>query len=78
MSKLLTVKEIAERTGLAPWRLYELFEKGQGPACLRVGRTIRVPEKALDQWVEEEIQREAVKLAKKQAGKGKEFDKPTP
>lgn len=52
--RLLRVKEIAGLTGLEPWRLYELFAAGEGPKHMRVGRTIRVSEAALAEWIEQQ------------------------
>lgn len=52
--KLLSVKQAAERTGLATWRFYEIIKADKGPRCMRVGRTIRISEHALAQWIEEQ------------------------
>jgi excisionase family DNA binding protein len=50
--RLLRIKEVAELTGLPCWRLYELIERGEGPPHMRVGRTIRISEAALVEWIE--------------------------
>ena len=50
--RLLTIKEVAEATGLQRWRLYELISKGDGPPVLRIGRTLRFSENALIKWIE--------------------------
>jgi excisionase family DNA binding protein len=52
--RLLRIKEVAEKTGLARWRLYELIGRGEGPPHMRVGKTIRVSEAALVRWIEEQ------------------------
>ena len=51
--RLLRVREAAEVTGLERWRLYELIARGEGPKHMRVGRTIRISEAALVEWIEE-------------------------
>ncbi len=50
--KLLRVKEASERTGLAAWRFYDLIARGKGPPHMRVGKTIRIAETALVEWIE--------------------------
>ena len=51
--RLLTIQEASEQTGLPRWRLYELIARGTGPACMRVGRTIRISAAALVHWIEQ-------------------------
>ncbi|HXM38302.1 MAG TPA: helix-turn-helix domain-containing protein [Gemmatimonadales bacterium] len=53
--RLLTIKEVEEKTGIARWRLYELLKQGKGPPVLRIGKTFRVPADALVQWIEEQV-----------------------
>ncbi len=50
--RLLRVREAAEVTGIEKWRLYEIIKRGEGPAHMRVGRTIRISETALVEWIE--------------------------
>jgi len=50
--RLLTIKQASQATGLPIWRLYELLARGEGPAHMKVGRTIRVSEVALVTWIE--------------------------
>lgn len=50
--RLLRVREAAEVTGIEKWRLYALLKRGEGPAHMRVGRTIRISETALVEWIE--------------------------
>ncbi len=49
--RLLRVREAAEVTGIERWRLYALLKCGEGPPFLRIGRTLRIPEDALVQWI---------------------------
>ena len=56
--RLLTIKEIEAKTGIARWRLYELIAEGKGPPVLRIGKTLRVPEDALVQWIEEQVKQQ--------------------
>ena len=51
--RLLRVREAAELTGIERWRFYELLKRGDGPPFMRVGRTIRISETALVEWIEE-------------------------
>lgn len=50
--RLLRVAEAAKLTGIERWRFYSLLRRGEGPAHLRVGRTIRIPEAKLVEWIE--------------------------
>ena len=52
--RLLRVREAAEVTGIERWRLYALLKCGEGPPFLRIGRTLRIPENALVQWIEQQ------------------------
>jgi excisionase family DNA binding protein len=66
--KLFTVKQAAEVTGLAEWRLYELIAQGKGPRHLRIGRTIRVPQPALVAWIDEGLEKQdQAEAARKEA-----------
>jgi len=51
--KLLTVREVAKRTSLQTFRIYQLLREGRLPA-IRVGRTYRISEAALAQFIERE------------------------
>ena len=53
--RLLRIKDVAEITGLQPWRFYELIAQKKGPPHLRVGKVIRVPEDALIRWIDEQV-----------------------
>lgn len=52
VSKLLTVRQVAEALGLQTWRVYSLLKAGRGPRFLRLGRTLRVSEAELVRWME--------------------------
>lgn len=54
--RLLRVKELEAITGIEAWRWYELFAAGEGPDHIRVGKTIRVRDDALDRWITEQEQ----------------------
>jgi excisionase family DNA binding protein len=54
--KLLTVKQLAEKTGLPKWRIHELCAQGKGPPFLRIGKTYRFAEDAVVRWIEEQSQ----------------------
>jgi excisionase family DNA binding protein len=46
---LIDVREAARRVNLSPATVYALIAKGQFPAK-RVGRVLRVPVRALEEW----------------------------
>jgi excisionase family DNA binding protein len=52
--RLLTIKEVSQRTGVPRWRLYQSISEGHGPPVVRMGRAIRVSEVALQRWIEGE------------------------
>ena len=54
--KLLRVKEASALTGIEEWRFYELLKQDKGPRCMRIGRTIRISEAALVEWIETQHQ----------------------
>lgn len=47
---LLTVPEAAARLSLSRATTYQLVRRGDLP-CVRVGRTVRVPARALEAWI---------------------------
>ena len=52
--KLLYVRQAAELTGIQRWRFYQLIKSGEGPRHMRVGKTIRISEHALAEWIDEQ------------------------
>lgn len=52
--RLLRVREAAKQTGIERWRFYELLKCGEGPPHMRIGRTIRISETALVEWIEQQ------------------------
>jgi excisionase family DNA binding protein len=54
---LLRIPETAEALGLSRSRIYELIGDGTIPT-IRIGRSIRVPRRALDEWVEQQLGRD--------------------
>jgi len=52
---LLTVRQASKLIQLAPNSVYALINRPKNPLpSIRVGRAIRVPAAALNQWVEEQ------------------------
>ena len=47
---LLRVEEVARLLGIGRSKTYELIARGELPS-LRIGRLVRVPRHALDQWI---------------------------
>ena len=54
--KLLRVAEAAKLTGIEKWRFYNLIRAGEGPRHMRIGKTIRISEAALVEWIDEQHQ----------------------
>lgn len=52
--RLLRVHEVAKQTGLEKWRIYQLLKRGEGPKHMKIGKTIRISEHALAQWIDEQ------------------------
>jgi excisionase family DNA binding protein len=62
--QLLTMGEVAERTGIARQTLYQLRCRGEGPPTFRLGNVVRVRESALEQWISESEAAEQARLAR--------------
>jgi excisionase family DNA binding protein len=56
--RLLSPREVSKVTGLQTFRVYQLIREGRLPA-IRISRTFRVSETALNRWIEEEESRGA-------------------
>jgi excisionase family DNA binding protein len=52
--RLLRIKEVEQLTGIEAWRLYEVIAAGKGPPHMRIGKTIRISETALAEWIAEQ------------------------
>jgi excisionase family DNA binding protein len=50
--ELLTVEEAQHVLGIGRSKAYEMIRRGELPA-LRMGRLVRIPRRALRQWIEE-------------------------
>lgn len=48
--ELLRAEEVARILGIGRSKTYELIARGELPS-LRIGRLVRVPRHALDQWI---------------------------
>lgn len=60
---LLTLEEVAERTGLAVNTLHPMRARGQGPASFRLSNRVRVRESALEAWLAAQEAQEQARLA---------------
>lgn len=47
---LLTIPEAAAQLGLGRSKMYQLLAEGAFPV-VRIGRAVRIPSKALEEWV---------------------------
>jgi excisionase family DNA binding protein len=50
---LLRMPEVAERLSISRSRAYELAAAGRLPGVIRLGKSIRVSAKRLDEWIEQ-------------------------
>jgi excisionase family DNA binding protein len=50
---LLTVASVMVRTSLGRTKIYQLIGSGEIPT-VRIGRALRIPAKALQEWVEKQ------------------------
>ena len=48
--QLLRAEEAADMLGIGRTKIYEMIARGEIPA-LRIGRLVRVPRHALDEWI---------------------------
>jgi excisionase family DNA binding protein len=53
--RLLTIKQVAEKTGLQRFRVYQLVHEKRLPV-IRIGSTFRVAEDVLAKWIAKESQ----------------------
>ena len=51
LQRLLTAAEVAERTGVPRWRIYELARQGEMPV-VRLGRSFRFSAATVAAWLE--------------------------
>lgn len=51
LTPLLRAHEVAERLGVSPNRAYALMASGDLPGVVRLGRSVRLPSDALDQFI---------------------------
>ncbi len=52
---LLRVEEVAQRLSLGRSKIFMLIAEGSLPV-VRIGRAVRIPERALREWVEQRIE----------------------
>jgi excisionase family DNA binding protein len=65
---LMTVTEVARRLSLGRATTYRLVQQGELPS-VRVGRAVRVPVQALDDWVEARTRSRAASTARTRGGR---------
>lgn len=53
--KFLTVAEIAERVRVCKMTVYRLIDAGDFPGAIRVGRSIRVPERVVIDYLKASV-----------------------
>lgn len=51
---LIRVSEAAERLGISRTKAYELAKSGALPGTMKVGQSLRVSARRLDEWIERE------------------------
>ena len=52
-ARLITLKQVCQRTGLGRTSTYELIAQGKHPAPVKLGRSSRWVDREVDQWVEQ-------------------------
>jgi hypothetical protein len=50
---MLTLREVAAVTRLGVWRVRQMRREGTGPACKKIGKTYRVTELDLANWMQQ-------------------------
>ena len=53
--QLLRAEEAAHMLGIGRTKIYEMIARGEIPA-LRIGRLVRVPRHALEEWISDRIE----------------------
>jgi putative molybdopterin biosynthesis protein len=53
---LLSVEDVQQLLGIGRWKVYELVTRGELPV-LRIGRLVRIPRPALEEWIEANTRR---------------------
>ena len=53
-TELLRVEEAAKVLGVGRTKVYELIGRGEMPV-VRIGRCVRIPRRALDQWIRDQV-----------------------
>ncbi len=53
--QLLRAEEAAHLLGIGRTKIYEMIARGEVPA-LRIGRLVRVPRHALEEWIADRIE----------------------
>jgi excisionase family DNA binding protein len=67
--QLLTIEQVAQRTGLARSTLFQMRLRGEGPPSFRIGTNrVRIRESALEAWLAECEQAEADRRIARIAG----------
>jgi predicted DNA-binding transcriptional regulator AlpA len=61
--QLLTLNEVAARTGFALNSLHHMRMRGEGPASFRLSNRVRVRESALEAWLAAQEAQEQARLA---------------
>jgi excisionase family DNA binding protein len=66
MTRLLSVKELADLLQVSVYSIYAWHRKGQGPSAIRIGNRVRFHPSDVIEWLEEE--REKTNLAAEKGG----------
>ncbi len=56
----LTVEQLAQATGIDPWRIYQMIKQGEAPPSFRVGKTYRFPVAGVRRWFAEHTRQRAL------------------
>jgi excisionase family DNA binding protein len=66
--QLLSIEQVAQRTGLARSTLFQMRCRGEGPPSFRIGNRVRIRESALEEWLSKAEAAEAARLATTRKG----------
>ena len=71
---LLKIPEVCEITGLGRSTIYQLLDQPEGLPTVRIGRAIRIPANAVQEWVDRRCAQQAEVSESRLVGAGQGGD----
>jgi excisionase family DNA binding protein len=62
--QLLSIEQVAQRTGLSRSTLLQMRGRGEGPPSFRIGNRVRIKESALNEWLAKAESEEQARLSR--------------